>query len=235
VADVAGLGYADDPIVAYLDDGAGGFTPSTLALDDVGSIGGMALGDVTGDELDDLVLYERSPSSIVVYAHDGTAGYGPSADRYPLPADMSALVHVAIGDADSDGRNDIVVSPQSLEAIGFGARLLRQREDSSFAPAPVIDVRRGPLVFADMDRDGREDLVGLFEDAEVVTVLLQGPDGLQYARRLQFPIPEAMTLGTTFFADSLAVGDLDSDGCPDVAVARSRLIVVFYGKYCAPS
>ena len=236
VAQAVGAGYEGSPVVAYRGDGAGGFAPSAIVLDDlpVISAGGMGLGDLTGDGLDDLVLYDtRNPGSIVVYAHDGIAGYGPLLYRQPLPADLTGRAYLAIGDADSDGRNDIVASPHSRQKIGFGARLLRQRDDGSFAPAPVIDLGSGPLVFADVDRDGRQDLVGLFEDDELLIVLLQGPDGLQYARSLRFRIPEAMTGPTSFIADSLAVGDLDSDGCPDVAVARSRLIAVFYGKGCA--
>ncbi len=62
-----------------------------------------------------------------------------------------------------------------------------------------------------------------------VSVLLQGPDDLQYSRSLQFRIPDARTSAASTVADALAIGDLDSDGCTDLAVAKSRLIAVFYG------
>ena len=84
------------------------------------------------------------------------AGFEPSPERYPMPVVLAGDAYLAIGDADSDGRSECVLSPS-----GCGSRLLLQRDDGTFAPAPVVDAAGGPLIFADMDRDGRDDLVGL--------------------------------------------------------------------------
>jgi hypothetical protein len=60
-------------------------------------------------------------------------------------------------------------------------------------------------------------------------VLLQGPRGLDYPRTLDFPFMGS----SASVLDMSAVGDLNSDGCPDVVGAQVGSIVVMRGVGCA--
>jgi mono/diheme cytochrome c family protein len=218
-------------VVAYFGDGQGRFSASAVMLDDSAdaTYSASAVGDVTGDSIDDLVLLDRSsPPAIVVYEHDGVSGFRRTSARYLLPASAAISAHFVIGDSNNDGRNDVVVSDQP--SVGSATRLLLQNADGRLGSAPVIDSRSGPTVFADMNHDGRQDLVIVSTSDGAVRVLLQGPSGLQNVRSLVFQIP--MTPGSVL--DMLAVDDLNSDGCPDVAVARNGSIAVLRGVGCEP-
>jgi hypothetical protein len=78
-----------------------------------------------------------------------------------------------------------------------------------------------------MNMDGRQDLVVIALAAGQVHVLLQGVSGLQTGQSVRANFPR--TPGST--GDPLAIGDLNADGCPDVA-GTNGVISAFYGHGC---
>lgn len=232
--DLVGLVSQDNnsyPVVVYFGDGKGSFAPNVITFDDAAPahFGDLAVGDLTGDGIDDVVLVDRDakPPSIAVYAHDGKKGFEKSGSRYPLPDGANYALHLVIGDANNDRRNDLVISPQWDEP-GGAVKLLLQGDDGRFGAAAIVDeVAGGPVRFADMNMDGRQDLVVIALAAGQVHVLLQGVSGLQTGQSVRANFPR--TPGST--GDSLAIGDLNSDGCPDVA-GTNGVISVFYGHGC---
>lgn len=215
-------------IVVYRGDGRGGFAASQAPLEGIDDVrfSAIELADMTGDGLRDLVLLEvRSPPTLAVYAHDGVAGFEATAARHEMSDDLAGRVYLTIGDADSDGLNDIVVAPQSAFSV---TRPLFQDADGGFTPGPMIGSGEGPVQFAHMDWDGRIDLVSVITNRGELLVRLQSPLGLTYGESNVFRLPS--TPGSVL--EVLAVADLDSDACPDVVTARSGLIVVFYAVAC---
>jgi mono/diheme cytochrome c family protein len=209
---------------AYLGDGRGEFSATSIPVgDDPGAqFGPLALGDVTGDELDDLVLFDHHSSTLVIHASDGEGGFATTPAVYDVGRGVDPFAslgsRLAIGDADGDGLNDILMGPGSVS-------LLLQDSDGDFAPGPVLNISGGSFAFVDMDGDGRKDIVTI--DGQL-HVLLNGPLGFATTRALDFAIPS--TSGSVL--DTLAIGDLNDDGCPDVAVARNGSVIVMHGKGC---
>ena len=81
------------------------------------------------------------------------------------------------------------------------------------APGPPLDVGRGSgeLFLADLDRDGRVDLVSKHLLERRVAVHRGGANGTFRASERSLTLP--------FEAGAIALGDVDRDGLPDLAIA----------------
>jgi hypothetical protein len=123
---------------------------------------------------------------------------------------------VALGDTNGDGRTDIVVSYGGNRPNSFIARFL-QSAGGTMDPAvsyPSYDIPSA-MSLADMDGDGRKDVVVLHHGWNRVGVYRQFPGG-------DFVNEELYTAYTTNFEpQGLAVGDIDGDGRPDAVIADS--------------
>jgi FG-GAP-like repeat len=134
-----------------------------------------------------------------------------------------ALDGVAVGDSNGDGRADVVVghgvSPSLI------ARLLQNAQGSLAAPVTYPStVRPGPIVIADMDADGRKDVLALHTGTVGVGLYRQtaagdlkvwpNEFGPSSAEQL-YPLPFSSGYGP----QALAVGDVNGDGLRDAVVA----------------
>jgi len=160
----------------------------------VGSGGGysIATGDVDGDGDTDLVVAADSGSVITVLFNRGDATFEPVAYM------VSAPHGVALADLDGDARPEIAVAGNG------GIRVMHNDGDGTFTP-PVGNYPVAPIgvAAADLDGDGHVDLVV----AESATYLLRN-----LGDRLERPVP--LPCGAASW--SIAIGDVNADGKPDV-------------------
>lgn len=184
----------------------------------------VAVGDVNADGRDDIVAtsYDmgtgRTFVNIFLQSDEGALYFSA---RYETPGEQidRFTQGVALGDLNEDGRADVIVTPALTGGIyyllsepggGFG-----WREDRWVAQRSSVAV-----VVADMDGDGHLDVVGH-----------AGLDGYQYAQPNLGSLITYFGNGSGYFdrhtsvpagessLEGLAIGDLNSDGLPDLASA----------------
>jgi hypothetical protein len=237
-------------LVALEGDGRGQFTDAGSGLDlaragPAGAVAGffsraVRLVDWNGDgRLDILALGEgpqpggRGP---VRSASRGVALYLRHADgswvrRDPVPSTSPIFgTSMAIGDFNGDGRPDFATGTgiqgrKDLVNLGLGDGGWRTITLDALRPMAYV----GAVTAADLDRDGRDDLVVGYLAYEGgrwwtgIDIFYPRADGSWRRRALA---AEAGRRGVT----SLAVGQLDGDGRPDlVALTGSGEIWTFLG------
>ena len=198
-------------------------TPGRIPLD-------VAVGDVNGDGLMDIVVasgFEVSITSVptpapTVLVFQQVSPIAPTPNSVSFSAPVAYLVGggpqtVTVGDLDGNGLADIAVAT-SANSVS----VLLQTSAGTFAPA--VDYATGvqPVAIraADVNGDGKLDLLtanfgaSLSPGTQGLSVLIQGAPGT-------FAAPVHYTTG--YRAVALAVGDLNADGKPDVVVACEGL------------
>jgi FG-GAP-like repeat len=181
----------------------------------------LAFGDVDGDGHIDAVTAVSSPEAGRLEVRSGN-GRGmfrrPRRPAISLPAPYRVE---AVADVNSDRRPDVVLTHRRAVVS-----VLLSRGRGRLAPAAgspfTLSSRPFAVVPADLDRDGRIDLVGATVNS--VTVLLGHGDAFPRARQASFRAGPG--------AYSLAVGDLNGDGRPDVVAAsfESTAVTVLVGR-----
>jgi hypothetical protein len=197
----------------------------------VGYASGIGSGDFNGDGVRDLAVTQSSktsadglcdtptsilPSTIVFL---GTGGATPGFALAACLRGTANLTDVAAGDFNADGILDLAVADSNF----YGVRLYRGVGDGSFLP-PVAATGSlgvptfGPLTTADMNGDGRLDLVA--RTGGVATFFGNGIGGLSFSST---PVGSSL-LYQHLGVQAFAVGDVNNDGRLDIAgVERGTL------------
>jgi hypothetical protein len=224
--DVVALPWSDDALVFHRDR-VGNFPSTTTLPSHNGGWDSMDVADLDRDGRADLVI--ASPQSndghpIDVFWHNAAGGFDA-----PTVVNPGDFWYAAAGDVNGDGKGDVVASKASNSptclwyAKGNGNR--------TFAPVmafPSYDIPETVRV-ADLNRDGRDDIVTLHGGWMEAGVYLQASDGGMGAEQL-YAIPYA----SHYEATGLALGDINGDGCTDAAIADyNNGLVVMYGSGCA--
>lgn len=166
----------------------------------------VAIGDINGDGINDLLMTSRFPSGLWVAAGkpDGTRA-DPVAIE--LPQLTCAPQSVAIGDLDGDGLADVVVSGQPC-----GIQVLYQSADHALRPSVLLKRGASRLVrLADIDGDGRLDLLSSGTASGDIEVWTRGAGGaLTFSR--------AIDTGLGAVSD-FETGDLSGQGRVDIVAA----------------
>ncbi|MEZ5964024.1 MAG: VCBS repeat-containing protein [Planctomycetota bacterium] len=213
IVDIAAVSWYPNPELSVLfGDGRGGFLVPLRFPILLGSLG-VEAADVDNDGDLDVLLSDTGQfwqgNTFSVFRNDGArtftftgnylCGNGPSG--------------IATGDFDGDGNVDVAVAhddyivPGRSIAVVFGTGL------GTFGPPNVIAMPSGTydIEVADLDRDGRQDLV-VGHEGRRVSLLFNLGNGA-------FSTPTALTpepLGSLFRTPDVMLGDPDRDGDVDI-------------------
>lgn len=176
VADVNGDGNLDIIVANYfsntlfvlLGTGTGSFGVATAFPLGAGSLA-VAVADVNGDGKPD-VITSRS-----VLLGTGTGSFGSAT---PLdPGDLSILPwSLVVTDVNRDGKADLVFSANNGDGVTAYVSILLGTGTGSFGAATNFSVGNGPtsVAVADVDSDGKLDIITANQGSNNVSVLLQG-------------------------------------------------------------
>jgi len=173
----------------------------------------VEIADLNRDGKSDLVVANAGSGNVTVLLGDGKGRF-TSAPGSPFPAGKSPN-DVAVADVNHDGYLDLVFANHDTTYL----TLLLGDGKGGFTPAPSspITVQSRPhphgVGAADLNGDGRADIVTTNLDGASVTVLLSdGKRGFVPAPGSPFPA------GKKPFG--VAIGDVNGDGRPDLIVGN---------------
>jgi hypothetical protein len=186
---------------------------------------GIAIGDVNGDGVGDIVSWEWDTVTTVL--SDPKAGAGQVITQGGVFAAAGNVVIAGVADLDGDGRLDLVAYDQDAPTVLVAVwdsraqlTLAGKIDASRAAPAGSID----DLLVGDLDGDGRADDLVVFSGDYVTVGINQtkpGPAGGQP----QFSFSWGVNNGPFHKPDKGSgrlIGDLDGDGKNDVFTLNAQ-------------
>jgi hypothetical protein len=196
-------------------DGAGGyrlttaFTQTTEPFTPLEAGAGtawVAVGDLNGDGIPDVVVANRVDDTVSVFLGTGDGTFLPPT----TDAIGQRVWRVTLADVTGNGRLDILTANKGSNTIS----ILLNNGDGTFQPQVVIPVgtRPGGVTVADVNGDGVPDLVvSNYADSTIWVMLGEGND------TFEAPRVYSTTDGSGFAGPGPAVvADLNGDGIPDL-------------------
>ncbi len=204
----AGTSAPSDPSRAVTPRTPLSFTLSTATTG--GGPNSVAIGDLNADGRPDLVTADSRSDVVSVLL----AGGPTAAPTYTRSTTTTGRVpnSVAIGDLNADGRPDLVTADNLSDVVSV--LLAGGPIDAPTYTRSTASTGDGPasVAIGDLNADGRPDLVTADAGSNVVSVLLAaGPTDA--------PTWTRSTATTGRVPVSVAIGDLNADGRPDLATA----------------
>ncbi len=188
------------------------FTPTSVPFSPLVSGAGtatVAIGDVNGDGIPDVITGNRIDNTVSVFLGTGDGTFEP-ARNFPIG---SRVWRVTLADVNSDGKLDILTVNKGDNSIS----VLLGKGDGTFLPQVVIPAGTRPsdVAAADVNGDGKPDLIFSNYAADTLSVVLGNGDGT-FGPPTVYPTNQ----GPGFAGPSqLAVADVNGDGIPDLIYA----------------
>jgi len=173
----------------------------------------MSSGDFNGNGILDLILMDDYSTGFQVLLGNGDGSF-----QTPFDTKLNTSLNFAIGDFNGDSKTDVVVSTYSVINGQELISIYLSKGDGTFTlGAQYNELYGGPSV-ADVNRDGKLDLVF---PGDPVFVMLGNGDGT-FQKEITGPIVNAQSMAI--------VRDFNGDGYPDIVAATTNGIAFLKGN-----
>ncbi len=197
-------------ILRGLGNGAFTLAGAIPGLAGDGQPSSVAMADLNRDGWTDLVASHAGAGAVTLHRNDRSGAYTPPMN---LTAGISPSF-VTVGDLNGDGWADLAVVDAGADKL----LLFANNGQGDFSSSTSLDTGIGPssIAIGDLDRDGWADVVVANAGSQntlsnSISVFFADTRGA-YEPRLD--------LAAGFGATSVAIGDLNRDGLPDLAVVN---------------
>ena len=186
-------------------------TPVTISIPGAISTDGLAVEDLDGDQLPEIITSQfLSTSGNVFVAKNESLPGNLKLDNITTLTLPGTLVNIKVGDLDGDLKPEIAVT----QLLGSSISVFRNQSTSSKIEFGIpqnitTDDRPWGIDFGDVDGDGKTDIVVASITQKSVTVLNnESTTGVFTFQKTIVP--------TTFINRHVKLGDMDGDGKPDI-------------------
>ncbi|HEX7839177.1 MAG TPA: VCBS repeat-containing protein [Kofleriaceae bacterium] len=183
----------------------------------------LVVVDVNKDGILDIIVANRGSATVSVLLGNGD---GTFKDKGSFATDLLPAA-LAVGDVNGDTKPDIVVA-NSGNDLGSFVSVLIGNGDGTFKPKTDIptDGSLGAIAVADLNKDGKLDVVVTNGTDSLVSVLLGNGNGT-FQANVDFPLA-----GLGAVASAVVVVDVNHDGKLDIVAAdnQTNRANVFLGK-----
>src|SRR5262245_24906490 len=204
----------DGTVSVFLGNGDGTLSAATQYTTGTPGAQSVAIGDLNGDPLPDLVVASASNRISVLLGND-VVGFQTQA-----PLSFTGLNNnssIAIGDLDGDGRQDLAVANFGTDTgsgAGNSVTVLYGKDGGGFNRVELLTEGTNPssVAIADLNGDGQLDLAVANAGSNTVSVFLNdGSGNLSLA---------ATPYATGTNPTSVAIGDVNGDGLADLVTGN---------------
>ena len=209
-------------ITIFLGNGDGTFTVAGTSPAFGYNPTAIATADVNGDGNADLIVVQQGSSTssggqVVIFFGNGDGTFTQASSTTSLASVASSTLPADLND---DGHVDLVLGGEGSSGIA----ILLGKGDGTFTfVASLPQAGEATPVVADLNNDGFPDLVFGAAGTSYLTVFLGNGDGT-------FTETPSSPNGNLVVGNSLAIGDLNQDGIPDVVYADGNTTGVLFGK-----
>ncbi|MDE3144368.1 MAG: T9SS type A sorting domain-containing protein, partial [Bacteroidota bacterium] len=218
--DIAVANYSSNTVSVFLNTSTSGtisFASSTGSVFTTGTNPkSVAIGDFDGDGKPDLAVANYTDNTISVFKNNGSTGSISFAAKADFSTGSGSNPYsVSVGDIDGDGKPDIAAANYTSNNI---AVFLNTSSGSiNFAAHSDFTGGTNPssILIGDIDGDGKSDLAFSNYNSNTVSVLRNTSS----IGSISFAAKSDYTAGTAPLG--IAIGDIDGDGKPDLAVVNN--------------
>ena len=226
LTDIVNIGWSQKEANIYYQTVSGEFDQQVYSPVNYSGYNDVVVADMNGDSRDDIVVMNGQtydvPNFNIMYQTETGMGIP---EYYDLGYNENSN-GIGVGDINDDGLMDVILShggnrPYSYVSVFTGL------EEGTLAPAESMSSYEIPdtLRIADINQDGRMDIIVSHAGWSKIGTYIQKPDGTMREEVLY------NSAYSNFGRDSLSIADINHDGILDVvSVGNYNSFVIHYGK-----
>jgi len=230
-ADVAGISWSSQQVDVFVQTVSGTLSYFNQFAANYAGYNDLEAGDVNNDGLSDIVVmsgqaYATPNLTVLLQTNVGFA----TATPYDLGGNELAD-GVGVGDLTGDGRRDVVVTYGGNQPNAKLSVFNQQLNGTLLLGATFTSYDiPSTLVVTDVDLNGRPDMLTLHGGWQRLGVYFQSsPGGFETEKLFQLPY------ASSYNSHGLAVGDINGDQTPDVAIADyNNGLLILTNRFAPP-